>query len=262
MCLWVGSHAPSSGRQLLGAAQPYGVSLTAGVIAPASLRYDRPSPVSRVAGPSWLAGNPLLGCSRARPLPVFAMALRDFSPVPDAAPLGSDQWPWSTAPATGPAGRLGCPSAWAPWGLVCCAPSLCYRRCVRACGVRGLLALVHRCARPVRSICGVCGQSALVHRCARSVRHARDVGGFVGVPSLMVFFPCCLHDAFFFLFLLFFSKGKTAKGRANTTGTGMGSWSSGAAVLCSSSRCVLLVSSRRWCPKGAARVSKMYTGAS
>ena len=40
-----------------------------------------------------------------------------FAMVPDAAWPGSDQWPWSTAPATGPVGRLGRPSASDPWGI-------------------------------------------------------------------------------------------------------------------------------------------------
>ena len=38
-----------------------------------------------------------------------------FTMVPDVALPGSDQWPWSTAPATGLAGRLGRPSASDPW---------------------------------------------------------------------------------------------------------------------------------------------------
>ena len=41
MCPWVGPHAPSFGRQLWGAAQPCGVSLTTRGIALACLRYDR-----------------------------------------------------------------------------------------------------------------------------------------------------------------------------------------------------------------------------
>ena len=41
MCPWVGPHAPSFGRQLWKAAQLFGVSLTTGGIAPASLRYVR-----------------------------------------------------------------------------------------------------------------------------------------------------------------------------------------------------------------------------
>ena len=46
MCAWVGSHVPSFGRQLLGAAQPCGVSLTTGGITPASLQYDHITPVA------------------------------------------------------------------------------------------------------------------------------------------------------------------------------------------------------------------------
>ena len=45
------------------------------------------------------------------------------------------------------------------------------------------------------------------------------------------------------------------KFHANTTGTGMGSLNSGAALLCSLLWCKLLVSSRQLHPKGAARVS-------
>ena len=37
--------------------------------------------------------------------------------VPDAAWPGSDQWPWSTAPAPGPVGWLGPLSASNPWGV-------------------------------------------------------------------------------------------------------------------------------------------------
>ena len=50
----------------LGAAQPCGVSLITGGIAPASLRYDRLIPVAGLAGPRCLAGDPLLGCVPAR----------------------------------------------------------------------------------------------------------------------------------------------------------------------------------------------------
>ena len=61
----------------LGAAQPYGVSLTTGGIAPASIRYDRLTPVARVAGPRCLAGDPLLGCVPARLSSVASVALGD-----------------------------------------------------------------------------------------------------------------------------------------------------------------------------------------
>ena len=95
--------------------------------------------------------------------------------VPDAAWPGSDQQPWSTAPATGPLGRLGRPSVSDPWGVgsflspgrptcvrcpgppgscspVCPLGVLC---CV--CGVLGLLAPVYRCARSV--LCFACAVS-------------------------------------------------------------------------------------------------------
>ena len=88
MCQWVGSHAPSYGRQLLGAARPCGVSLTTGGIAPASLRYDRLTPVAPVAGPRCLAGDPLLGCVPARLSPVVAMAPGDVCHGPRCSPAG------------------------------------------------------------------------------------------------------------------------------------------------------------------------------
>ena len=62
MCQWVGSHAPSFERQLWGAAQPCGVPLTAGGIAPVSLGYVR------LCGSS--CGTPLAG--RRAPLGLCA----------------------------------------------------------------------------------------------------------------------------------------------------------------------------------------------
>ena len=61
--------------------------------------------------------------------------------VSDAAWLGSDERPWITATSTGLVRLLGCPSALDPWGVVCCALSLCRPRGVRVCGVLGPLAL-------------------------------------------------------------------------------------------------------------------------
>ena len=87
--------------------------------------------------------------------------------VPDAAWPGSDPWPWSTAPATGPVGPLGRPSASDPWGVgsfLSLGRPTCVR-CPRALGScspvcpRGLLCCV----------CGVLGHLAPVHRCARRV---------------------------------------------------------------------------------------------
>ena len=88
--------------------------------------------------------------------------------VSDAAWPGSDQWPWSTAPAAGRVGRLGRPSVSDPWGVGSFL-SLGRPTCVR-------------CPRPLGScspvcplgalhcVCGVQGHLAPVHRCARSVR--------------------------------------------------------------------------------------------
>ena len=112
------------------------------------------------ATPSWTVYR--LACHRL--LPWLRVT---FAMVPDAAWPGSDQWPWSTAPATGPVGRLGRPSVSDPWGV---ASSLSLGRptCVQ-------------CPRPLGScspvcplgvlccVCGVVGHLAPVHRCARSV---------------------------------------------------------------------------------------------
>ena len=61
----------------LGGAQPCGVTLTTRNISPASLLYDRLSPVAPVAGPRCLAGDPLLGRVPARLSPVVSMAPGD-----------------------------------------------------------------------------------------------------------------------------------------------------------------------------------------
>ena len=184
MCPCVGSHAPSCERQLSGDAQPCGLSPSTGGIAPASLRYDRlTSLAASQATPSWAVCR--LSCLR-----LLLWLLVTFAKVPDAARPGSDQWPWSTGPTTGPVGRLGGPSASDPWGLICCAVSLCSSRCVCTCGGRGLLPIVRPCVHPVCSVCSVRGHLALVHRCARCVWHARDLGGFAGLPTPSSLFMC------------------------------------------------------------------------
>ena len=87
--------------------------------------------------------------------------------VPDAAWPGSDQWPWSTAPATGPVGRLGRPSASDPWGIGSFL-SLGRPTCVQCPGPLGSCSPV--CPRGLLCcVCGVLGHLAPVHRCARSV---------------------------------------------------------------------------------------------
>ena len=126
------------------------------------------------ATPSWTVYR--LACHRLHPW------LRvTFAMVPDAAWPGSDQQPWSTAPATGPVGRLGRPSVSDPWGVgsflspdrptcVRCPgpPGSCSPVCplgvlCRVCGVLGLPAPVHRCARSVWCVaCAVSWASRLL----------------------------------------------------------------------------------------------------
>ena len=126
------------------------------------------------ATPSWTVYR--LACHRLHPW------LRvTFAMVPDAATPGSDQQPWSTAPATGPVGRLGRPSVSDPWGVgsflspdrptcVRCPgpPGSCSPVCplgvlCRVCGVLGLPAPVHRCARLVWCVaCAVSWASQLL----------------------------------------------------------------------------------------------------
>ena len=112
------------------------------------------------ATPSWTVYR--LACHRLHPW------LRvTFAMVPDAAWPGSDQQPWSTAPATGPVGRLGRPSVSDPWGV---GSFLSPNRptCVRRPGPPGSCSPV--CLLGVLCcVCGVLGLPAPVHRCARSV---------------------------------------------------------------------------------------------
>ena len=114
-----------------------------------------------------------------------------FATVPDAAWPGSDQWPWGTAPAAGPVGRLGrpsgpthgvlvlsCPSAylrvhvcaasWATWLLFTGVPAWCVALLVRCPGPLGSCSPVSPLC-PLLCMCGVLGHLAPVHRCARSV---------------------------------------------------------------------------------------------
>ena len=107
-------------------------------------------PAAWQAMPSWAvcqnAFNQLLPWLRA----TFAM-------VPDAAWPGSDQRPRSTAPATGPLGRLGCPSASDPWGVGRGVLSICCLQCMCVLGVLAHVAPGHRCAPCVRCACAVGG---------------------------------------------------------------------------------------------------------
>ena len=158
MCPWVGSHAPSCRRQLWGLPSrmeylsPQGVLLPRVYGTTASLLWlGLRGPAAWQATPSWAvcrhACHQLLPWLRA----TFAM-------VPDAAWPGSDQRPWSTAPATGSVGRLGRPGASVSGGVGRAVLSLCCPRCMYVRGVLAQVAPDYRCARSVRCACavGVC----------------------------------------------------------------------------------------------------------
>ena len=156
MLPWVGPHAPSFGRQLWGL--------------PSRMEYLSPqgvllSPVySTTASPFWLE---LRGLCAWQATPSWTVYPPDcqrllpwlrvtFAIVPDAAWPGSGQRLWGNAPAAGPVGRLGRPSAPDPWGVGSFL-SLGRRTCARVCGILGHLAPVHRCVRLVR--CFACAVS-------------------------------------------------------------------------------------------------------
>ena len=145
MCPWVGPHAPSFGRQLWGLPSRVEYLSPQGVLLPlvygttaSPLWLELRGHSAWQATPSWTVYR--LTCHRL--LPWLRVT---FAMVPDAAWPGSDQWPWSTAPATGPVGRLGRPSASDPWVLVLSCPWA----APRVCSLLGRLAPVHRCARAV-----------------------------------------------------------------------------------------------------------------
>ena len=167
MCPWVGPHAPSFGRQLWGLPSRVEYLSPQGVLLPlvygttaSALWLELRGHSAWQATPSWTVYR--LACHRL--LPWLRVT---FAMVPDAAWPGSDQWPWSTAPATGPVGRLGCPSASDPWGVGSFL-SLGCPTCVQCPGPLGSCSPV--CPRGLLCcICGVLGHLAPVHRCAPSV---------------------------------------------------------------------------------------------
>ena len=168
MCPWVVPHAPSFGRRLWELRSRVEYLSPQGVLLP--LVYGT------TASPLWLE---LLGHSAWQATPsrtVYRLACHrllpwlrvTFAMVLDAAWPGSDQWPWITAPATGPVGRLGRPSVSDPWGVGSFL-SLGRRTRVRCPGPLGSYSPVCLLGA-LRSVCGVLGHLAPVHRCARSVR--------------------------------------------------------------------------------------------
>ena len=167
MCPWVQPHAPSFGRQLWGLPSRVEYLSPQGVLLPlvygmtaSPLWLELRGHSAWQATPSWTVYR--LACHRL--LPWLRVT---FAMVPDAAWPGSDQWPWSTAPATGQVGRLGRPSASDAWGVGSFL-SLDRPTCVQCPGPLGFCSPV--CPRGLLcSVCGVLGHLAPVHRCARSV---------------------------------------------------------------------------------------------
>ena len=202
MCPWVGPHAPSFGRQLWGLPSRVEYLSPQGVLLP--LVYGT------TASPLWLE---LRGHSAWQVTPsrtVYRLACHQLLPwlrvtfavVSDAAWPGSDQWPPSTAPATGPVGYwffpvprppYVCAVSWAAWLLFT--------------GVLARFAVLRlRCPGPLcscspvcslgvlRCLCGVLGHLAPVHRCARYVRCACALGGCVPLPPPLIFVFFCIKQ--------------------------------------------------------------------
>ena len=100
----------------LGAALLCGVSLTIGVFAGASLRYDHLTPAGRVAGPRCLAGGPLLDCVVARLSPVASMAPHDVCHGPRCSLAGFRPAALGYRPCSWPRGSAGSPHCARPMG--------------------------------------------------------------------------------------------------------------------------------------------------
>ena len=99
-----------------GATPQYGLSLTTGGTAPPSPRYDRLTPVARVAGPGCLAGDPLLDCVPARLSSVASMAPGDVCHAPRCSLVGLGPVALEYRPCHGPGGSAGSPQCGRPWG--------------------------------------------------------------------------------------------------------------------------------------------------
>ena len=183
--------------------------------------------------PSWTVYR--LACHRL--LPWLRVT---FAMVPDAAWPDSDQWPWSTAPATGPVGRLGRPSASDPWGMVLFCPSA----ALRVCSVLGRWAPVHRCARAVCCVVSAVSWASwllftgVLARCV--VLHVRCPGPLSSCSPVCVL--CAMRVCHRWLcpsssppnvrFFFFFGKKKTNKKEKNRGARTLQAqaWAAGAAV--------------------------------
>ena len=99
-----------------GGCPAYGVSLTIGGIAPASLRYDGLTPVVRVAGPRCLAGHSLLVCVPARLSSVASIAPGDVCHGPRCSLAGPRPAALQHRSCHWPGGSAGSPQCVRPWG--------------------------------------------------------------------------------------------------------------------------------------------------
>ena len=209
MCLCVGPHAPSCGRQLWGLPSRMEYVSPQRVLLP-QVYGTTASPLwPELRGPAAWQATPSWAVCRAACHQLLPWLRATFAMVPFAAWPGSDHWPWSTAPATGPVGRLRPRSASDPGAVGCGVLSLCCPRCLCVCGVLAHVAPVQRCARCVRCACAV--------------------GGSVPLPPPLISFFFSLSCLLFFFLFFFFKKCK--RGRAHIAGTGMGNSCSGAIVF-------------------------------
>ena len=149
MCPWVGSHAPSCGRQLWGLPSRMEYLSPKGGITPASLRYNRLTAVAGVAGPHCLAGNPLLGCVTARLSSVAWMAPGDVCHGPRCSLAGLGPAVLEYRSCHWPVGSAGSPQCWGcrPLRPVPLLPSV--PVCVLCPGLLGAYS-------PVCALCAVC----------------------------------------------------------------------------------------------------------
>ena len=151
MCPWVGPHASSFQRQLWWLPSRVEYLSPTGVLLP--LVYGTTASLLWLELRGLAAWQTTLSWTVYRLLPWLWVT---FAMVPDASLPGLDQWPWDTASAAAPVGRLGRPSASHPWGVGSFL-SLCRPTCACVCGVLGHLAPVRRCARSV--CCVLCAAS-------------------------------------------------------------------------------------------------------
>ena len=154
----------------LGAAQPFGVSLTKRGIDPASLRYNCLTLVTPVAWPLCLAGDPLLDCVPAHLSTVAFHGSGSRLPWSPMQPGRARTSGLGVPPLLLAAGSAGSPQCVRPMGCwfspVPRPPYVC--TCVRCPGPLGSCSLVCPLGA-LLCLCGVLGRLAPVTQCARSV---------------------------------------------------------------------------------------------